>query len=316
MSAWVEATHLAKSFQGVHAVKDISLKLAPGEVLGFLGPNGAGKTTTMRMITGYLPSDGGRVQVRGYDVREDPLIVRQLIGYLPEGAPLYGDMTPSQLLDFIASARGLTGQVKVNRLDYVVHALHLQTVFNRPIERLSKGFKRRVGLASAILHNPDILILDEPTDGLDPNQKHEVRSLIREMAEEKAIIISTHILEEVEAVCTRAVIIDQGEVVLDGTPHALIAQSPWHHAVAVTIRYHNPQKVREDIEALECVSHCDKVEMVSKRLHAVVVPKAQQSIAQDVAMLAHSKRWEVETLRPMAGHLEEVFRKVTQSRRH
>jgi len=316
MVAWVEASHLAKSFDGVHAVKDISLKVAPGEVLGFLGPNGAGKTTTMRMITGYLPADRGRVQVRGYDTQEDPLIVRQLIGYLPEGAPLYGEMTPSQMLEFIASARGLKGEVKEARLHYVVHTLHLQTVFNRPIDKLSKGFKRRVGLAAAILHNPDILILDEPTDGLDPNQKHEVRSLIREMSKEKAIIISTHILEEVEAVCTRAVIIDHGQIVLDGTPNELFAQSRLHHAVAIVVRYHNPQRVREDIEALASVSHCEAVEVASKKLTAVVIPKKGHTIAQDVAMLAHSKRWEVDVLRPMAGHLEEVFRKVTQARKH
>lgn len=315
MTAWVETSHLAKSFSGVKAVKDISLAINQGEVLGFLGPNGAGKTTTMRMITGFLAPDMGEVTVRGYKASEYPLAVKQMIGYLPEGAPLYGEMTPKQMLRFIASARGLTGEARDARLDYVVHTLHLQTVYTRPIDRLSKGFKRRVGLAAAIVHNPDVLILDEPTDGLDPNQKHEVRELIRQMAKEKAIIISTHILEEVEAVCTRAVIINQGAIVADGTPLSLLAQSRLHHAVRVRIRYHNPDKVQAELEELESISHCEEVVKEPKYFTALVLPREGRAIAQDIALAAHNKRWEVEMLQPLSGHLEDVFRKLTQQGR-
>ena len=212
---------LTKDFGTFRAVDNISFDVKKGEVLGFLGPNGAGKSTTMKMVTGYLPISGGKASVCGFNVEENPLEVKTKVGYLPEGAPLYGDMTTIGFLNFIAEIRGLSGDLQNEKVASAIEKLQLDSVMNQPIDTLSKGFKRRVGFAQAVLHDPDVLILDEPTDGLDPNQKHQVRELIRNMAKKKAIIISTHILEEVEAVCTRAVIIAAGKIVFDDTPAKL-----------------------------------------------------------------------------------------------
>ncbi len=216
---------LTKRFAARTVVDDVTFSVSIGEVLGFLGPNGAGKSTTMKMIAGFLAPTAGTAYVAGHDVTVDPIAVKKAIGYLPEGAPAWPDMTPAGFLDFIASVRGLGGTAKRERIDEVIARTRIEDVVYQPIETLSKGFKRRVGLAQALLHDPDVLILDEPTDGLDPNQKHEVRNLIQEMAARKCIVISTHILEEVDAVCTRAMIIAQGRVVADAPPATLKARS-------------------------------------------------------------------------------------------
>ena len=221
----IEIENLVKKFGPLTVVDKISFTVKPGEVLGFLGPNGAGKSTTMKMITGFLAPTSGRIRVYDHEVEGDALEAKKLIGYLPEGAPSYGEMTPIQFLDFIADVRGLTLSEKAQRIETVMSQLHLHQVMNRPIETLSKGFKRRVGLAQAIIHDPKILILDEPTDGLDPNQKYEVRELIKGMAQDKIVVISTHILGEVEAVCSRAIIISNGKVLADQTPQELLARS-------------------------------------------------------------------------------------------
>jgi len=210
---------------GRHTVVDqLSFSCQPGEVLGFLGPNGAGKSTTMKMLTGFVAPNAGSASVCGHDIVSDTLAAQRRIGYLPEGAPLYAEMTPATFLDFIADVRGLSGDLRRRRLGEVIEQLHLGPVLKQSIDTLSKGFKRRVGLAQSILHDPDVLILDEPTDGLDPNQKHEVRQLIRSMAQDKLIVISTHILEEVDAVCTRAIIIAEGRLLVDDTPANLARQ--------------------------------------------------------------------------------------------
>lgn len=222
----IEIESLVKKFGPLTAVDGVSLTVEPGQVLGFLGPNGAGKSTTMKMITGFLAPTAGQIHVCGHKVEGDAREAKREIGYLPEGAPSYGEMTPIQFLEFIADVRNLSGQQRKDRIQIVISQLHLQQVINRPIETLSKGFKRRVGLAQAILHDPKVLILDEPTDGLDPNQKYEVRELIKGMAEDKIVVISTHILEEVDAVCTQAIIIANGRVVANDTPQNLIAKSP------------------------------------------------------------------------------------------
>jgi ABC-2 type transport system ATP-binding protein len=219
---------LVRRFGDFTAVGGITLRVGKGEVLGFLGPNGAGKSTTMKMVTGFLAPSEGRISVCGHDVVEKQLEAQSCIGYLPEGAPAYPDMTPLQFLNFIARVRGLKDEAANKAIEVAVARTGLQAVLEQRIETLSKGFKRRVGLAQAILHDPPVLIMDEPTDGLDPNQKLAVRNLIRSMATDKAIIISTHILEEVDAVCTRAVIIDKGRIVADGTPAELLAKSPTH----------------------------------------------------------------------------------------
>ena len=226
MSAMIEIRGLAKHFGPLKAVDGVSFDVGQGEVLGFLGPNGAGKSTTMKMVTGFLTPTAGTMRVAGHDVLTDPVAAKTAIGYLPEGAPAYPDMTPLSFLRFVGEIRGLSGRALEDRIAEVVRRVHLEGVLRQPIETLSKGYKRRVGLAQAILHDPKVLIMDEPTDGLDPNQKHEVRTLIREMGRSKAIVLSTHILEEVEAVCTRAIIITKGRVVFDGKPEELEAQAP------------------------------------------------------------------------------------------
>ena len=221
----IEVKALDKRFGPIHAVRDVSFSVSHGEVLGFLGPNGAGKSTTMKMITGFLEPTSGTVIVNGNDVTTHPIEVKSSIGYLPEGAPSYGEMTVLSFLRFIAEIRGFKGAEAEKKIDAVVKKINLEMVLGQTIETLSKGFKRRVGMAQTIIHDPDVLIMDEPTDGLDPNQKHEVRSLIKEMSEKKAIIISTHILEEVDAICTRAIIIAAGKILFDGTPQELRATS-------------------------------------------------------------------------------------------
>jgi ABC-2 type transport system ATP-binding protein len=222
----IEINHLSKRYGGLTAVDDITFNVEPGQVLGFLGPNGAGKSTTMKMITGFLSPSSGSVRVCGHEIERSPLAAKQVMGYLPEGAPSYGEMTVEAFLSFIADIRSLQGERRRQRLDDVIARLSLQGVLQQSIDTLSKGFRRRVGLAQAILHDPLVLILDEPTDGLDPNQKHEVRTLINDMAKDKIIVISTHILEEVDAVCNRAIIIARGKVLADDTPKGLAARSP------------------------------------------------------------------------------------------
>jgi len=220
----LEIRDLTKRYGQHKVVDNLSFSCESGEVLGFLGPNGAGKSTTMKMVTGFVAPSAGSASVCGHDIQTDTLAAQRKIGYLPEGAPLYAEMTPAQFLAFVADVRGLPAATRQARLDEVIELLHLGPVLNQSIDTLSKGFKRRVGLAQAILHDPEVLILDEPTDGLDPNQKHEVRELIRSMSKEKLIVISTHILEEVEAVCTRAIIIADGRILVDDTPENLAAQ--------------------------------------------------------------------------------------------
>ena len=225
MEELISVTELSKHFGPLTAVDGISFKLNRGEVLGFLGPNGSGKSTTMKMITGFLPPSAGKIEVCGLNVVEQPVEIKRRIGYLPEGAPLYSDMTPRSLLNFVAETRSINLTERRRRIEEVGGKLQIEDVFHQPIETLSKGYKRRVGLAQAIIHDPDVLILDEPTDGLDPNQKHDVRKLLSEMAATKAIIISTHILEEVNAVCSRAIIIARGRLLVDETPQQLEARS-------------------------------------------------------------------------------------------
>jgi ABC-2 type transport system ATP-binding protein len=222
----IKTQNLTKSYDGLLAVDDLSFSVEPGEVLGFLGPNGAGKSTTMRMLAGFITPTSGTGSICGHDVVTDALAAKAVLGYLPEGAPNYGEMSVGSFLDFIADLRRLEGAHRKSRLDYVIGRLELEPVIAQTIETLSKGFKRRVGLAQAIIHDPKVLILDEPTDGLDPLQKHQVRTLIGEIAKEKTIVISTHILEEVDAVCTRAIIIAKGKLVADDTPAGLKTRAP------------------------------------------------------------------------------------------
>src|SRR5580765_5101420 len=226
---------LSKWFGPIHAVDDVSFSVSRGEVLGFLGPNGAGKSTTMKMITGFLAPSAGTAVICGHDIQTEPLAAKRRIGYLPEGAPAYPDMTAAEFLDFIAHIRGFRGAEARRRIAYIAELIHIADVLHQPIDTLSKGYRRRVGVAQALLHDPAVLILDEPTDGLDPNQKHEMRGIIQRMSPNKAIIISTHLLDEVEAVCSRAIIIARGRILADGTPAELAARSRYHNAVRVAM---------------------------------------------------------------------------------
>src|SRR5215472_13794869 len=246
----IKVQNLVKTFGTKHAVDGVSFSVERGEVLGFLGPNGAGKSTTMRMITGFIPPSAGTVSVGGFDVVDQAIPARRLIGYLPENAPAYTDMTVHGFLNFAAEIRGLRGDAKTRAVARVVDMCFLEAVLHQSVETLSKGYRHRTCFAQSIIHDPDVLVLDEPTDGLDPNQKHEVRGLIRRMGEKKAIIFSTHILEEVDAVCSRAIIIDRGKIVANGTPAELRQKSDWAGAVTLRVTGVNGATVSQKLSGL------------------------------------------------------------------
>jgi len=302
----IEIENLTRRFGAFIAVDHISFSVECGEVLGFLGPNGAGKSTTMKMITGFLTPTSGSVRVDGHDVQRDPIAVKKNIGYLPEGAPLWADMSAGRFLEFIAGVRGLSGAARIDRIRDVVAKTQIGSVLEQPIDTLSKGFKRRVGLAQALLHDPDVLILDEPTDGLDPNQKHEVRQLIAEMSEEKAIVISTHILEEVEAVCTRAIIIANGRIVADATPAELLARSDQHNAVSLQIDG-DIDVARRLLQDLPTVSSVE----VGQRNRLLVRPKDGAQVLHEVGIAMRSHNITIDEIHIARGHLDQVFRTIT-----
>lgn len=304
----IEVEHLTKRFGHNTAVDNISFTVKKGEVLGFLGPNGAGKSTTMRMITGYIPPTDGKISVDGADVVNAPIVAKAKIGYLPEAAPLYADMTVVAFLRFMAELRG-KGEEDVER---ALDTCFLDPVRNQNIDTLSKGYRHRTCLAQSILHDPDILILDEPTDGLDPNQKQEVRSLIKRMGEGKVIIFSTHILEEVEAACTRAIIIDQGRVVADGTPDELKARSRGAGAVAVRITGMAGSGIRSELAGLSGAADVlgdDKGE--NGFIGKVLPAKSGDSLSKEIFELCKQKQLVLEELHAEPGRLDDVFREIT-----
>jgi ABC-2 type transport system ATP-binding protein len=307
----IEISGLTKHFGPIAAVSGIDLKVGRGEVLGFLGPNGAGKSTTMKMVTGFLSPSAGWSRVCGHDVETDSIAAQQQIGYLPEGAPAYGDMTPRQFLGFIAEIRGYRGEAAKQAVAKAVARTELDPVLEQTIDTLSKGFKRRVGLAQAILHDPPVLIMDEPTDGLDPNQKHAVRSLIRAMAPQKAIIVSTHLLEEVEAICTRAVIIDRGRVVADGTPAELLARSRHHNAVTLTLPASQAEGAKAKLKALVLVANVEQIGRDDGMVELTAFPKSGALLIEEVSRVATAEKWDVKELYAEPGRLDEVFRAIT-----
>lgn len=299
---------LTKRFDQLTAVEGLTLSVEPGEVLGFLGPNGAGKSTTMKMVTGFLVPTSGTASVCGHDVIRDPAGARRALGYLPEGAPAWGEMVPAGFLRFMADIRGLRGAERNRRIAEVVERLQLESVLHQPVATLSKGFKRRVGLAQALLHDPPVLIMDEPTDGLDPNQKHQVRSLIREIAADKTIVISTHILEEVESVCTRAVIISGGRLVADDTPAGLLARSRYRNAVRVTL----DAVVREAAAAFGALAGVQAVETAADGQTLTVLGDDGLATATRIRELCAERGWTIEALRTEGGRLDDVFRDITR----
>jgi ABC-2 type transport system ATP-binding protein len=309
--ALVEACDLVKRFGSLTAVDGISFTVERGEVVGFLGPNGAGKSTAMKMISGFLEPTSGRAAIEGHDSHADAIAARRHLGYLPEGAPAYADMTVSAFLWFIAGMHGLSKARANDRLAELVERIHLAEVWNQRIDSLSKGFKRRVGIAQALVHDPDVLILDEPTDGLDPNQKYEMRSLIRGIAAQKAIIISTHILEEVEAVCSRVIIIARGRLLADATPAALLAGAPDAGAVAVTIAAGDPQRAIEIISSEPGVDRVAIAQRVNGVTHLLVRTARSRASASELAGALRAADIACDEIYLKRPTLDDVFRQIT-----
>lgn len=302
----IRVENLTKRFDDFTAVNNLSFQIQPGEVLGFLGPNGAGKSTTMKMLTGFIQPCSGSISIYGDDVTQNPVAVQRMLGYLPEGAPAYAEMTVRSFLNFIADVRGLTGEHRAKRLEQVVAQVQLESVQHKTIDTLSKGFARRVGLAQAIMHDPQVLILDEPTDGLDPNQKHQVRELIKGLAKDKIVIISTHILEEVSAVCSRALIISQGQLLLDGKPAELERQSRHHNAINLQLE----NTVADAQSLLSGITGVAEVEQKGDSEFLIFTQDGKMLLPEVVRFL-DEKQWAVETIHVEKGRLEDVFRQVT-----
>ena len=305
----VRVDSISKYFDQILAVDNLSFEVKQGEVLGFLGPNGAGKSTTMKMITGFLWLSGGQITVCGHDIASQPLNAKRCMGYLPEGAPSYGDMSVRDFLFFVGMVRDLHGNALKKAVASAVERLELGAVLDQRIGTLSKGFKRRVGLAQSILHEPKVLILDEPTDGLDPNQKHQVRSLINELARDKVLIISTHILEEVSAVCTRAIIINEGKLIADEKPSELVARSRWNNAARV--RLSEWRDLRDTFTALPDVVD---VQGNKETCEWILFPDSGKSILKQVQSCVTKDKLPVENIYIEQGQLDDVFRNITRGR--
>lgn len=314
MSEMISVRGLTKKFGALTAVDGIDLSVKSGEVLGFLGPNGAGKSTTMKMITGFLEPTAGAVSVCGHDIAREPVEAKRRIGYLPEGAPMYGDMTPAGFLDFIGGIRGFDGKERRRRIERVAERIQLEEVMYRPIDTLSKGFKRRVGLAQAILHDPEVLILDEPTDGLDPNQKQQVRELIAEMAPERAIVISTHILEEVEAICSRAVIIARGRLLADGTAESLQSRLPYHNSVLITVDISAAETLSNGLTEIESVHLVERLDANGATARLRINAREARPIITEVADFVKSRNIPVSELSVERGRLDDIFRQITSGK--
>src|SRR6266700_2237863 len=307
----IRVQKLSKSFGPKVAVNSVSFTVERGEVLGFLGPNGAGKSTTMRMITGFIPPSAGTVRIGELDMIEQPIAAKRLIGYLPENAPAYTDMTVYGFLNFTAELRGLRGDDRKKAIHRVVEMCFLETVLYQSVETLSKGYRHRTCFAQSIIHDPDVLVMDEPTDGLDPNQKHEVRGLIRRMGEKKAIVFSTHILEEVDAVCSRAIIIDRGKIVANGTPQELRQKSDWAGAVTLRVSGINGTTLNQKLSQLPLVKRMTVLREDATSVTACVFPNSNVNGALAAHIADAARGWHIEELHTEEGRLDEVFRTIT-----
>ena len=306
MSEYLEVKNVTRKFGSLTAVDNVSFNLSKG-------PNGAGKTTTMRVITGYLRPTSGSVSVCGIEVDKDEIKTKRLVGYLPEGVPLYPEMTPRLFLGFIGGARGLHGEDFQRKLSFVINKLHLEPVLDQSIETLSKGYKRRVAFAQAILHDPEVLILDEPTDGLDPIQKLEVRKLIKEMSKDKSIIISTHILEEVKAVCDRVIIISDGKIITDETPETLTKKDRYHNAVKVDIYGKDFPEVKDQLEKLSYVKSVEQKSNGKDPNTIIILSENSTDISGQIIDFLHENKWNFDSFSVKIGDMEEVFRNLTHN---
>ena len=307
----ISVTNLTKRFGHAIAVDDLTFSVNRGEVLGFLGPNGAGKSTTMKMIAGFLKPDLGSVHVDGIDMARNPIEAKKRLGYLPEGIPLYGDMPVQSFLTFIASIRGFNGSQLAHRIAEVIADVQIGDVLAQPIHTLSKGYKRRVGIAQALMHDPQALVLDEPTDGLDPNQKDQIAALIEKISQKKAIILSTHILTEVESVCNRVMIINQGKVVADQLPAAMAEVSEFHNSVRLQVNECSPEEIEQHLRGVDEVADV----LYNKSNGSFrLISKNGSSLVDRVWEVAQSNGWDVRTLSEDKGRLEDVFRQLTGKR--
>ncbi len=312
----IKVENLEKHFGTKRAVAGVTFSVERGEILGFRGPNGAGKSTAMRMITGFSPPTAGRVSVGGFDITENPIPAKKLIGYLPENAPSYADMTVYGFLAFCGELRGLRGDGLKKAVHRAIEMCFLEPVMHQSVDTLSKGYRHRTCLAQSILHDPQVLILDEPTDGLDPNQKHEARQLIRRMGEKKAIIFSTHILEEVEAVCTRAIIIDRGRIVANGTPQELKQRSDMAGAVSLRVIGVAGDTVKSRLASVSGASKATIVREEGGSVWARAYPaegSVNGTLARGIADVCVKEGWKFEELHTEEGRLDEVFRDITWS---
>jgi len=303
----IEVQSLHKKYGSINAVNGVSFEVNRGEILGFLGPNGAGKSTTMKMITGFIRPTSGTVLVDNMDVQENAVSVKERIGYMPENGPVYGEMTVEEFLIFIAEIRGFDDPTQQeDRIDRVCDLCRLNSVRDQSIETLSKGFKQRVGFAQAVLHDPPVLVLDEPTDGLDPNQKKEVRKIIKAMAKDKAIILSTHILEEVSALCTRVIIIAKGEVIADESPESLLQRNKYYNALKIEFEGADLEAVKQSLKELPEVAAAEINENSVE-----VFPKNKQSIETLVLNVCRENNWHVSGFEKRPIGLDEVFWELT-----
>jgi ABC-2 type transport system ATP-binding protein len=309
--ALVETRDLVKRFGSLTAVDHISFSVERGEVVGFLGPNGAGKSTAMKIVSGFMEPTSGQAFIHGHDSHAEPIAARRHLGYLPEGAPAYADMTVGAFLEFVAAMHGMSKPKANLRLAELVERVDLADVWNQRIEQLSKGFKRRVGIAQALVHDPDALILDEPTDGLDPIQKHEMRKLIRAIAAKKAIIISTHILEEVEAVCTRAIIIAKGRMLADATPAELLARAPANGTLALALATADPSRAIDILSKHPAVGGVDVIHRVNGVCRIAVRTSKARPSAEEVAALLGGSNIKVTEFYVERATLDDVFRAIT-----
>jgi ABC-2 type transport system ATP-binding protein len=310
----IKVENLVKTFGTKRAVDGISFSVERGEVLGFLGPNGAGKSTSMRMITGFIPPNEGKITIGGFDMVENPIPAKRLIGYLPENAPAYNDMTVHGFLSFSAELRGLRGEAKKKAVNRAVELCFLETVIHQSIDTLSKGYRHRTCFAQSLIHDPDVLIMDEPTDGLDPNQKHEVRNLIKRMGEKKAIIFSTHILEEVEAACSRAIIIDRGKIVANGTPVELKQKSELAGSVLLRVLGVTGEVVKGKLSQ---IARAKKAAIIQENAGGALVRVYPQAggrngeLAASISETSLKEGWKIEELHTEEGRLDDVFRTIT-----
>lgn len=305
----IEVKNLTKKFGQIKAVDDISFSIGKGEIIGLLGPNGAGKTTTMRILTGFLSSDGGSVKINGIDIEKEPIESQKKIGYLPENNPLYKDMQVAEFLDLAANLHKIPEQRKKEALDFVVKSVGIEKVYYRPIGELSKGYKQRIGIASALIHNPEIIILDEPTEGLDPNQRTEIRQLIKELSKEHTIIMSTHVMQEASAVCNRMLIINKGRIIADGTPEQLSKLSNKKNVLILEVE---GEKVKEQLQSLENVKEVKVEKARDKKFKVEIIPADDIQIEPAISQKIWENKWTIWKLEKQESNLEEIFRDLTK----